>query len=82
MGLNLLSSFHLTEVETEAQGSKVVKLWLAHGPSCLLTCFLCTEAKGAGELGGREEREWSKLAEMMIFFLDIRERPRKCQTLE
>lgn len=71
-----MSSFRLTEVETEAWRSEVVELGLEHGPPCLLTCYLCTEEKGAGEPGDREEREWSKLAEMMIFFLNIKERHR------
>lgn len=47
---------------------------LVLSPCCLLTCYLGTEEKGLGELG--EEREWFKLAERKIFFLNIEERPR------
>lgn len=48
---------------------------LVLSPRCLLT-YLCAEEKGPGELGAGVEREWSKLAEMKLFFLNIEDRPR------
>lgn len=49
---------------------------LVLSPCCLLTCYLCAEEKGPGELGSGVERECSKLAEMKIFFLNIEDRRR------
>lgn len=68
-------------METEAQRSEVVELGLEHWPPCSKTMRATDLLSGCGgertgESHGGEEREWSKLAEMKIFFLHIEERPR------